>query len=277
VIAAALPLFLAGPNDRLQTLCAALLAFLNYSGRWDERLALCEQAEAKAVAAGDWQNAGWRAFGAGYTCYLRGQAAEVQCWADRAAAHWESAGAGARERAFAIHLRGLGHRLAKDHPAAIAAHQEALALDRTLHPESADVATGLSYLAAAERHRGDHAAAEREFGEALRIARKINYREGVATYTGNLARLALDRQQWPEAERLACEALTLAERLGRTELVGADTCTLAKAMLRQGRPAEALPIARRAVEIMAKLHHPDLDEARGVLAECDGLKREDAK
>ena len=68
--------------------------------------------------------------------------------------------------------------------------------DRALAPESEDVAIGLNDLAEAERLSGDYAAAERDYREALRIARKINDREGVATYTGNLAELALDREQW---------------------------------------------------------------------------------
>jgi hypothetical protein len=37
----------------------------------------------------------------------------------------------------------------------------------------------------------------------------------LATCTGNLAELALNREQWPEAERLAREALKLAEAIGR--------------------------------------------------------------
>ncbi len=35
-IAAALPRFLAGPNDRFKTIINALVDFLNFTGRWDE-------------------------------------------------------------------------------------------------------------------------------------------------------------------------------------------------------------------------------------------------
>ena len=34
-VAPALPLLLAGPNPRLQTVCEALTIFLNFTGRWD--------------------------------------------------------------------------------------------------------------------------------------------------------------------------------------------------------------------------------------------------
>jgi hypothetical protein len=42
IVAAAMPRFLAGPNDRLQTMCDALSNFLEFSGRRDERLALAK-------------------------------------------------------------------------------------------------------------------------------------------------------------------------------------------------------------------------------------------
>ena len=57
-IAAALPLLVQGENERLQRACDALKFFLNYSGRWDERLELSRQAEEKALAVHDYDNAG---------------------------------------------------------------------------------------------------------------------------------------------------------------------------------------------------------------------------
>ena len=56
-------------------------------------------------------------------------------------------------------------------------------------------------------------------GEALRIAKKIDDREGVADCTGNLAELRLDREDWAAAEGLARQALALA---GKGGPVGVD-------------------------------------------------------
>jgi hypothetical protein len=123
-IATALPMLVQGGNERLFEVCSALDNFLNFSGRWDEWLALSLQAEEKAVAAKDLRNAGWRAYNAGWVYHLRGQASDVLACAARAEAHWKDAGA--REKATAIQLRGHGHNLEKNYPAAIEAYQEAL-------------------------------------------------------------------------------------------------------------------------------------------------------
>jgi tetratricopeptide (TPR) repeat protein len=269
-VAAALPRFLTGAKDRLQTVCDALSDFLDFTGRWDEWLALSLDTEVKAVAAKDFWNAGWRAYNAGWVHYLREQSAEVLACADRAEAHWRKARIGIRELAEAIRLRGLGHKLAKDYPAAIAAYRQTVELDRTLRAESADVAIDLNSLATAERKSGDLDGAERDFREALRIALAVGYPEGVAIITGNLSNLALVREDWPGAEALAYEALALAEKVGRKELIASDCRRLAEALARQGRKLEALPYAQRAVEIFTALRSPDLKDARQTLAECEG-------
>jgi len=60
----------------------------------------------------------------GHIHYLRQQADAVPACADRAAAHFQAAQAGAYGRATAIRLRGIGHQLKGDYPAAIIAYRE---------------------------------------------------------------------------------------------------------------------------------------------------------
>jgi tetratricopeptide (TPR) repeat protein len=268
-VAPALPLFLAGPNERLQSVCNALRFFLEFTGRWDEWLSLEQQAEAQAVVAADHKSAGWRTYFTGWVHYLRGQADDVLACAERAWAYWQRAQAGAREHAFAIRLRGIGHHMKKDYRAAIAAYRECLALHRTLSVESVDVALTLNWLATAERAAGDLDDAQRDYREALRIARAVNYPEGVANYTGNLALLARHRGDWPTVETLAREALTLAESVGRLELIAGNCRSLAQALVRQAKPAKAVPYAQRAVDIYARLGSPRLESARKTLKECE--------
>jgi len=265
-IAAALPLFLQGDNARLQHLCQALHTFLNYSGRWDERLALNQQAEQRASAANDAEYAGWRAYNAGMVYFRRGQALELLACARRAEAHW--ARGNTREKAYALRLRGLGHQLQKDYVAALDAFREALAIHGTPE-ESAGAAVLLHGLAEVEHLSGDYAAAERDYLEALRIARKVDDHHNIPTYSGSLAVLALDRQDWPGAEALAQEALSLAEAVRRHELIALDCHYIAQALARQGRPQEGLLYAQRAVEILTKLRHRDLEKAQAVLKECE--------
>ncbi len=269
-LAPALPVFLTGPNERLQTVCDALTGFLEFTGRWDEWLSLNQQAEAKAVVAGDHEHAGWQAYRAGWVYYLRQQADAVLACADRAAAHWQTAQSGAHERATAIQLRGHAHKLKADYPSAIANYRESLDLFRSLSTESKNVAIVLNDLAEAEKLSGDLAAAERDYREALRMARAARYAEGVADFTGNLAGLALDHKDWPGAETLAREALTLSENLGRQELIAADCRHIAQSLVRQGKAAEALSYARRAVEIYTRLGSAGIESARATLRECGG-------
>jgi tetratricopeptide (TPR) repeat protein len=275
-LSAALPRLLTGDNDRLQTVCTQLFRFLDFTGRWDNLLWLFEQAEARALASNNKEHAGRRAFDAGWTYCLRNQPTEVLACAARAAEHWRDSTL--RDKSLAIRLGGIGHQLNKDYPAAIAAYREALEIRRSISPESDDVVIALNDLAEAEHANKDYPAAERDFREALRIAKIIKNDEFIAGLTGNLAELALDREQWAEAESLAREALTLAEKVGRIEVIAGCCKPLAKALLKQNLALsdsegsnleEALSMSRRAVEIFTRLRHPNLKSAQETLAEIE--------
>jgi tetratricopeptide (TPR) repeat protein len=276
-LAPALPLFVSGPNARLQTICSALDYFLDFTGRWDEQLSLNQHAEVKAVTTGDNNNAGWRAFQSGWVSHLRQQADAVLACAARAERHWQNGLSGDYERVSAIHLRGIGHQLRSDYPAAIAAFREALDLLPVSSAESIAAAGILNALANAETKSGDLDGAERDYHEALRVARIVDPEEGVSIYTGNLAELALTRGNWLEAEVFAREALCLAENVGRLELIASDSRRIAHALKRQGRVAEALPYARRAVDIYVQLGSAaGIKEASETLDECESSARLDS-
>ena len=279
-VSAALPRLLTGDNDLLQTVCDQLVQFLNFTGRWDDLIWLHEQAEARALTTADKENAGWRAIQAAMAYYVRNQAAEVLACVARATEHWQDSTP--RNKTITISLRGRGYELNEDYPAAIAAYREVLEIIRTISPESEDVALALNDLASAESNNEDYPAAERDYREALRIARIIKDDEGTAIYTGNLAELALDREQWAEAEPLAREALALAEKVGRQELIAGDCDRLAKALLKQNLAlrqgsgqalSEAEGLARRAVEIYTRLRLPDdVQRAQETLAEIEQVR-----
>jgi tetratricopeptide (TPR) repeat protein len=266
-VAAALPRYLAGENERLQAVCAAVNSFLAYTGRWDEQLALMREAESRAVTVGDYFNAGWQAYRAGMMHQWRGQSEEVLASAARARAYWDKVQVGPLERAVAMHLRGLGHEVAQNYSDAIAAYAEAVEIHRT-GSKNSYIAIALNDLATAEHDSGDLEAAERDYEAALRLARDGDDREGISLYLTNLARLALDREDWRAAERLVREALPLAEEIGRLDAIAMVCRRLATAVLHQGRKTEALTYARRAVDIYKGLGSAHLTPALKILGEC---------
>ncbi len=268
-VSAALPRFLAGPNDRLQTVCDALEKFLDFTVRWDERVALNRQAERKAIENGDHHSACRRAYQAGWIHYLRKQVDQVHECANRAASHCEHEQTGPKDRCLEIRLRAFVHELTNDYAAAATAYHQVLDIERGLAPESPDVASALNDIATIEYLARHLDRSDQFLREALSLARKTKDAEGTTIYVGNLADLALAREDWLGAEASAGEALASSEKIGRWELVAGNLLRIAKAFARRGRNSEAVSHARRAVDILTELRAPGLIEAREILAECE--------
>ncbi|MCB9112766.1 MAG: DUF4062 domain-containing protein [Anaerolineales bacterium] len=267
-ISAAVPLMLIGNNENLQIVCDQLARFLDFTGRWDYLIHLNEQAEKRSLADADEENAGWRAFHAGWFYSLRNQPDRTVACATRAAEHWKESIP--RNKATAIRLRSLGYKLNNDYLAAIATSQEALEIYTSISPESNDVAITLNDLADLERINKDYSAADQDYQEALRISKINKDDENIAITTGNMSLLALDREQWAEAESLAREALSLAEKVGRHQIIASNSHRIAKALLKQNKNFdEALSLSHRAVEIFTRLRHPYLQSAQETLGEIE--------
>ncbi|WP_395739924.1 TIR domain-containing protein [Prosthecobacter sp.] len=277
----AIPLFLAGPNQRLQQVCDALFNFLEFKGRWDVLIALNQQAEEKAVAARDHENAAWRACHAGIGHYHRRETDAVLSCADRALAYWQrafsssSSSEGERMRAHALLLMGRGFKLNQDYSAAITAFQEVLVLHRRLPAGEVDGIAVLSELADAEWLTGVLQAADAHFQEALSMAHQKGDASNIAALTGNLANLALARYDFQRAESLARESLRLSVELGRQEWIAESHRSIAEALVAQGRAVEAVPYAGLAVEIFTRLNSPKLAAAQATLRACEAAAHDE--
>ena len=255
-IAAALPIFLQHDNVWLQTICNALREFFEVKGHPDERLALAQQAEGRAIEAGDFLNAGRRAYEAGWVHYFYKRPAEVIACARRATRHWQNVRTIVPERVNALRLLGLGYELCGDPNTASAVIHRAEELAKSFEKKGSRV-------------DGNSRDLDRDSRKALHLARVADDPESIAAAVGNLATLALDRGYWKKAETLARKALPLSENVGRRELIASNSHRLAQALMHQDKPAEALRHARRAVEIYLDLNMSDLTEAQDTLDECE--------
>lgn len=267
-IQAALPLLIAGDNASLQKVCDSIYFFLEYSGRWDELLSLCREAEAKAVAAGDRASARRQAYLEAWLHFYRSDGEALQACTDRLSTYVESGDAGYAAAVF--RLRGMLHHLRNDDGAAINAFEQGLDLLRSVAPESNLAAYILAHLSSSKICVGDLDGAEAAIRDALRIGRNLNERDSIAGFTGLLADVLLARFDWRGAEDTARKAMELARGLGHTLWIAADHHRLAQALLHQDRAAEALPHAREAVSALTKLRHVRrLAEAKATQAACE--------
>lgn len=269
--AAALPLFTQGDNERLQTVCEALVFFLQFSGRWDAALQLLAEAETQALLVKDFARACFLADWMGIFYYALGETEALLVLSNRYNGYWHQPGFGAEEQTSALKLRGKSFELKQEYPAAVAAYTESLNLQRSLTAGSRSVGIALFFLAKAERLQGNLTQAEQHLNEALLIGRKNQDEESIAANIGQLAELALAKKQWSKAETLANEALERLKKLGRQDHIGINCRSLALALLAQNRHEPALPLAQRAVDILTRLRMPnELEQARAALNSCIG-------
>jgi tetratricopeptide (TPR) repeat protein len=185
--------------------------------------------------------------------------------------HWRCGEARNRKRAELLRLRAQGHLMKADHGAAITLYRQATDLIREIAP--VDLAVHLIDLARAESYAGDSAAAERDYAEALRLAQAAGNEGRVAIIKGNLAAIAIDRQDWQAVETLAREALALSVKIGRQDLIASNNQRIATARLRSGKPEEALPFIQQAVTLWTRLRSPELARAHALLTECESAVR----
>lgn len=258
---AALPMFISEPSNLLQTVFDALGDFLNFTGRWDEWLALALEAEKDAVAKDDFFKAGWNAYDAGWVYHLRKQSTLVMQCAKRAELHWSKIGLGEHEKIGIIILKGHAYRGANKLQAAIASFSEALELTNKLEPQSQNAVSCLNDLAVAQKAAGDYAGALDNYQKGLVIAKEFGYNLFVVGISTNLAELESVQKNWPQVEKLSREALELAEDLGHIELIAYNSGHLGKALLRQGNKTDAITHINRAQEIYLNLGLTDLADS----------------
>ena len=272
LVAASLPIVLSGPNDALQRTCDGLLHFLDFSGRWDECLALSLKAESVAVASRDYARAARRALDATYVSWLRNDAKAVAAHSRRALSHCEHAGPSAiRERASATRYSGFEHEMVDDYASAIGCYRDALELARRASAKDVE-ANCVSDIGSAAMMLDDFGAAESHFNEALFYYRSLEDRDGIATAITNLSTLALNREDYEQAEKFGLEALEIADQLTRLELSAHNCCILATVMIERNQTEKALPYAQRAVEICRQIGSSDLAEAEALVRRATRAK-----
>ncbi len=279
-ISASLPYFVRHHHNDLQILCDTLDIFFKFTGRWDEWLWLNQQAELVALANEDYDNAGERAYKVGLIYSYLEKPNEILQYATRAEKHWgiiRTARIDIKGKTLVNHLRGISYKMSGNYEKAIDIITNALDSWKKTNPEGIEVAAVLNTLGEIQIKDGEMANnnekfvdAERNFTEAIRLAKINNHKEGLANYIGNLADIAIKNHDWQKVESLASDALRFAEELGLQDAIAKENLHLAIAYmnLRHGGH-RGLVASRKAVEIYKRLRHKDLPGAEAILREWE--------
>ena len=177
---------------------------------------------------------------------LAGYLVEGRNWLARALARTDGEISELRANA----LTGLASLAAQqgDLAAATAAHEEALAAQRTLGNPMA-IAYACSNLANTAVERGDYARARDLYEESVAISRGAQDERGAAFAMMNLADVVSRQGDAGEAERLYDEALAISRASGDLMGVALALGRRATFSLQQGRTADARDLHNQALEI----------------------------
>ena len=270
-IAPALQYFFLGPSAQMQTICNALNAFLMHTNRLDELLAINLRAEKMAVKEKDFLSAGWRAYQAGMTYFHRREIEPLTKCIGKAEKYWTDVYASARERAMLIRLRAMLNLIKGDFTRAKFEYEQCRDMRISIAPDTKEVSIALNDLAAVKQKMRDFDGAIEDCLEALRIAKMVDYKEGVATMSSNVVELLLDKEDWKKAEMFATEWIEYADRYGRFGLSATMNIFLAKAKFRLENRIGALKAAMKVLSSASYASPQQFEEARTIVKECDRL------
>ncbi len=182
--------------------------------------------------------------------------------------YFQTANAGFNEISYAKRLQGFAYLISKDYDQAIMSFKECFLLWQNISLYSLELANSLNDIGRAYRYSQNFLESEVFFQKALDMSINLNYNDGIATYTGNLANVALDQEHWEEAEIRARDALELAEKLGRKLIIGNALVYIGRALIGQKRYREAITYLQESIAIYTHLSSPRINEANELLIKC---------
>ena len=147
---------------------------------------------------------------------------------------------------------GILARLQGDLPAALALHQEGLAIAQTLG-EGRAIARSHYNVGIVLVYLGEYQAAERHLNESLSLSRQIPDQSCEAQALNGLGNLALERQAYDEARHAYNRSLALSRELGDQRGIAGALNNLGSVETSQGRFAVATSIYAESVALNREL------------------------
>jgi len=232
-ISAALQLIQKSDNIKLQYFYNGINTFLDFSGRHDELLSLCQIAEEKAHRVQAFNTAAAHAYQAGCIFAERKQAEGVSNAALRCEEYWrlhteqvnlsrlkdKLIQMGKHEQAMILRLRGLFHQLEGNYSAAREELLKAQELYQSVAQPSKELVIVMNDLGVLHDLMEDKFASGRYLTTALERAREANFKEEILTCLRNLSLIKYAAGELPAAKSLAREGIYRAAELHCDRLI----------------------------------------------------------